>query len=139
DEEDTSSSKKSADGADGVAIVADGTDIVDVTLEDVGAKTGGPALWVMLALSLTFAILLFKGVPHMATWGLGALLGGDGGTALPMDGALFHLVDGGLRLSIFAGYILLISRLDDVKRLFMYYGAEHKSVHTWEADLPLDI
>lgn len=116
---------------------ADGS--VENAPEDAGAKTGGAAIWLTLAISLAMTVLLFKGVPHMATWGLGALLGSGGESALPMDGALFHLVDGGLRLAIFAGYILAISRLDDVKRLFMYHGAEHKSVHTWEADLPLDV
>lgn len=111
----------------------------DVADPEAGAKTGGASLWITLAISLASAVLIFKGVPHMATWGLGLLLGGEGGTALPMDGAAFHLVDGGLRLSVFVGYILLISRLDDVKRLFMYHGAEHKSVHSWEGDLPLDV
>lgn len=116
-----------------------GSGTVENAPEDAGAKTGGAAIWATLALSLAMTVLLFKGLPHFLTWGLGALLGTDGQSALPMDGALFHLVDGGLRLAIFAGYILAISRLDDVKRLFMYHGAEHKSVHTWEADLPLDV
>lgn len=105
-----------------------------------GEKSGGAAVFLTLALSLGAAVLLFKGVPHLATWGLGAWLGaGSGATALPMDGAAFHLVDGLLRLSIFVGYILLITRLPDVKRLFMYHGAEHKSVHSWEQDQPLDV
>ena len=49
------------------------------------------------------------------------------------------LVDGTVKLMIFTGYILLISRLEDVKRLFMYHGAEHMAVHTWEAKEPLDV
>lgn len=126
--------KPKADGSDAAS-----TGSVENAPEDAGAKTGGAAIWLTLAISLAMTVVLFKGVPHMVTWGLGALLGSDGQSALPMDGALFHLVDGGLRLTIFAGYILAISRLDDVKRLFMYHGAEHKSVHTWEGDLPLDV
>ncbi|MFZ9888173.1 MAG: DUF1385 domain-containing protein [Myxococcota bacterium] len=104
-----------------------------------GSSSSNPALFVTLAISLASAVLLFKGIPHLATWGLGALLGSGGESALPMDGPGFHLVDGLLRLGIFVVYILLISRLDDVRRLFMYHGAEHKSVHSWENDAPLDV
>ncbi|MCP4499372.1 MAG: DUF1385 domain-containing protein [Deltaproteobacteria bacterium] len=88
---------------------------------------------------MLMAIALFKFLPHASTVGLGALLGSDGQTALPMDQVPFHLVDGTIKMSIFIGYILLISLLPDVKRLFMYHGAEHMSVHTWEAEQPLDV
>ena len=51
----------------------------------------------------------------------------------------FCTPDGAIKIAIFAGYITMISRLNDVKRLFMYHGAEHKSVHVWEAGEPLDV
>ena len=103
------------------------------------AEKGRSGLWVTLAVSLAFAFGLFKGVPHLSAWGIGRLLGGEGGTALPMTSPLFHVVDGGIKLALFVGYITLISRMAEVKRLFMYHGAEHKSVHVWEADEPLDV
>ncbi|MCC7072810.1 MAG: DUF1385 domain-containing protein [Deltaproteobacteria bacterium] len=103
------------------------------------AAKGNGALWVTMAVSLAFAFGLFKGVPHLSAWGLGRLLGGEGDSALPMTSPLFHLVDGGIKLALFVGYIALISRMRDVKRLFMYHGAEHKSVHVWEAEEPLDV
>ena len=102
-------------------------------------KEGGAALWVTLAISMGFAFALFKGVPHLTAWGLGEWLAEGGQSALPMTSPLFHLVDGAVKLGIFVGYIALISRMNDVKRLFMYHGAEHKSVHVWEADEPLDV
>jgi uncharacterized protein YqhQ len=103
-------------------------------------KGGGFALWLTMAMSLGFAILIFKGVPHLLTTGLGEVMATEGGdSALPVTGGLFHLVDGGIRLLIFIGYIVAISMMNDVKRLFMYHGAEHKSVHTWENELPLDV
>jgi uncharacterized protein YqhQ len=117
----------------------------DAKAKEANAK-GGSGLWITVGISLVFAFALFKGLPHLSAWGLGELIGnarvssgGDGSTALPMSGALFHLVDGAIKIAIFAGYITLISRLDDVKRLFMYHGAEHKSVHVWEANEPLDV
>lgn len=111
--------------------------------EDEGAQKeaakGQGGLWVTLAISLAFAFGLFKGVPHLSAWGLGRLIGGEGGTALPMTSPLFHLADGAIKMAIFIGYIALISRMNEVKRLFMYHGAEHKSVHVWEAEEPLDV
>lgn len=100
---------------------------------------GQGALWVTLAISLAFAFALFKGVPHLSAWGLGRVIGGEGDTALPMTSPQFHLVDGAIKLALFVGYILFISRMNEVKRLFMYHGAEHKSVHVWEAEQPLDV
>ena len=92
-----------------------------------------------LMVGFALAILLFKGLPHGIAWALGMFLGTNGQSALPIDSVGFHLVDGSVKLMIFAGYILLISRLEDVKRLFMYHGAEHMAVHTWEAQEPLDV
>jgi uncharacterized protein YqhQ len=112
----------------------------DQKAKEANAK-GGSGLWLTVAISLVFAFALFKGLPHLSAWGLGELLGNksSGESALPMSGALFHLVDGAIKIAIFAGYITAISRLNDVKRLFMYHGAEHKSVHVWEAGEPLDV
>jgi uncharacterized protein YqhQ len=103
-------------------------------------KKGRDGVGPVMLVSLVFAFLLFKGVPHLSALGLGLLFGGgDGATALPTTGYAFHAVDGLIKLAIFVGYIAIISRLDDVKRLFMYHGAEHKSVHTYEAEEPLDV
>ena len=96
-------------------------------------------LWLTLLLSLAMAMAIFKGVPHLLTWGLGELLGNGEGSALPVTSALFHLVDGFIRLLVFAGYIGLISRMPDVRRLFMYHGAEHKSVHAFENQKALEV
>lgn len=118
--------------------------------DDVGAKaeaekaqkakeSGGFAAALPIILSLAFAFVLFKGVPHLTAWGLGQLLGHGGQSALPMDGPLFHVVDGVVKFGLFIGYILLISRMPEIRRVFQYHGAEHKSVHVWERNLPLDV
>jgi uncharacterized protein YqhQ len=44
-----------------------------------------------------------------------------------------NMVEGLLRLGLFLGYLLAISRLSDIRRLFAYHGAEHKVIHAWEA------
>ena len=50
---------------------------------------------------------------------------------------LFWLVEGVLRTAIFLGYIVLLSRLRDLRRVFEYHGAEHKTISCFEADLEL--
>ncbi|MBN2243212.1 MAG: DUF1385 domain-containing protein [Acidobacteria bacterium] len=46
---------------------------------------------------------------------------------------VFNLVDGLIRVVFFLGYIILVSMLKDIRRVFQYHGAEHKVVHAWEA------
>jgi uncharacterized protein YqhQ len=50
---------------------------------------------------------------------------------------LFWLVEGVLRTGIFLGYLVMLSRLRDLRRVFEYHGAEHKTISCYEADLPL--
>ena len=50
---------------------------------------------------------------------------------------LFWLVEGVLRTSIFLGYLWLLSRMRDLRRVFEYHGAEHKTISCYEAGLPL--
>lgn len=52
---------------------------------------------------------------------------------------LVILVEGVLRLLIFLGYILLISQMEDIKRVFMYHGAEHKCINCMEHGLDLTV
>lgn len=52
---------------------------------------------------------------------------------------VFNLVDGVIRVIFFLAYILLISRMKDIKRVFQYHGAEHKVVYTWEAKEELTV
>ena len=50
---------------------------------------------------------------------------------------LFWLVEGLVRTGIFLGYLLLLSRMPDLRRVFEYHGAEHKTISCFEAGLPL--
>jgi uncharacterized protein YqhQ len=52
---------------------------------------------------------------------------------------VFNLVDGIIRVVVFFAYLLAISRLKDIRRVFEYHGAEHKVVHTWEDDAALTV
>ena len=50
-----------------------------------------------------------------------------------------NLVEGAIRILLFCGYILLVSRMNDMKRVFAYHGAEHKTIRCYEAGLPLTV
>jgi uncharacterized protein YqhQ len=89
--------------------------------EEIGGFTWG----VTIALSLVLAIGLFFVIPVGAT----SLIKDQLGSAL-----LFWLVEGVLRTAIFIGYIVLISRISDLRRVFEYHGAEHKTISTYEAE-----
>lgn len=52
---------------------------------------------------------------------------------------VFNLVEGMIRMSFFFTYLFLISRMKDIHRVFQYHGAEHKVVHTYEADEELTV
>ncbi len=52
---------------------------------------------------------------------------------------VFNLVDGLIRVAFFLGYIILVSMLKDIRRVFQYHGAEHKVVYTWEAGEELTV
>ena len=88
--------------------------------EPIGGLTWG----ITIALSLVLAIGLFFVIPVGAT----SLIKDQLGSAL-----LFWLVEGILRTAIFIGYIVAISRLPDLRRVFEYHGAEHKTISCYEA------
>lgn len=89
----------------------------------------GPwALAGTIALALGGAVFLFVVVPHLATLGVGVLFG----TELGVKSLWFHVIDGVIKVAIFIGYVGLISLLKEIRRVFQYHGAEHKSIHAYE-------
>ena len=88
-----------------------------------------PAAWAGVILAgVSLAVVLFFLIPVALT----SLIKDRLGSAV-----LFWLVEGVLRTAILIGYIALIARLRDLRRLFQYHGAEHKTIACYEASLPL--
>jgi uncharacterized protein YqhQ len=85
---------------------------------------GGFTWTLTIVLSLVLAVGLFFVVPVSAT----SLIKDQLGSAV-----LFWLVEGVLRTAIFIGYLAAISRLPDLRRVFEYHGAEHKTISCYEA------
>ncbi|MBK6791948.1 MAG: DUF1385 domain-containing protein [Anaerolineales bacterium] len=95
-------------------------------------KLEGPALYLTLAFSLTVSIGLFFLLP--------AGIGGWAEHALAQTtSALWigNLVEGLLRLLILIGYIWVIGFMPDIRRVFQYHGAEHKTINAFEAGAEL--
>ena len=93
-------------------------------------KLEGPALYLTLGLSLAFGIGLFFLLP--------AGIGGAAEHYLGWSPWLNNLVEGILRLLLLIAYIWAISFMPDVRRLFMYHGAEHKTINAYEAGAELN-
>ncbi len=88
------------------------------------------AVWAgTVVIAVVFAIGLFFLLPV----GLVSLVKGQlGGSSV-----LFWLIEGLVRTAIFLGYMLLLSRIRDLRRVFEYHGAEHKTISCYEAQLDL--
>jgi uncharacterized protein YqhQ len=92
-------------------------------------KIEGPALYVTLGVALLFGIGLFFLLPA----GLGSLTE----KLLGWNVWWSNVAEGVIRLALLVGYIWLIGFMPDVKRLFAYHGAEHKTINAYEAGAEL--
>lgn len=87
-----------------------------------------------VAFSLGLGLLLFFVLPLYLTKLLKTLIPAVGSSEIS-----FNLVDGAIRMAIFIMYIMGISMMKDIKRVFQYHGAEHKSIYTFEAGEELTV
>ncbi len=88
--------------------------------ERISSKAMG---WTM-AVALIFFTAVFILLPTIVNKGVTSAFG--------VKGIWYHLIEGAIRLAIFIGYLVLISQLKDIKRVFQYHGAEHKSIAAYE-------
>lgn len=83
-------------------------------------------------LGIVLAVLIFVLVPQALTQLTGFKTTG-------LQGLWFNLIEGGIRIAIFILYILGISLIKTLKRVYMYHGAEHKTITCFERGLPLTV
>ena len=93
-----------------------------------GEKAEKIIMGIVLVFSLAISIGLFMILPYIASEALGKLIRNE---------YVILFMEGIIRIAIFLGYIVLISRMEDIKRVFMYHGAEHKTINCLEAGVPL--
>jgi uncharacterized protein YqhQ len=111
-------------------------------------KLEGPALYTVMAVSLTFSIALFFLLPFgggkLAQWlALGMPAAGNVASAAQTafrftpDIWVAAITEGVIRLLLIIGYMWAIGKMPDVNRLFRYHGAEHKTINAFEAGAEL--
>jgi uncharacterized protein YqhQ len=96
-----------------------------------GAKRSGKGSWLMLALAIGF----FVALPQGAAAGFNRAFG----LGLELQSPVFQAMTGALKLTIVVGYLLAIRRVPEIRRVFQYHGAEHKTISTYEAGEPLTV
>ncbi|MBI2148028.1 DUF1385 domain-containing protein [Candidatus Woesearchaeota archaeon] len=106
----------------------------NVSLEEEEEKLSGWHIAVTLMVATLFAIALFKVIPLLLSQFLQSAF-----SVVKNNYFLFNLSDGIFRILLFVAYLYVISLTADVKRLFMYHGAEHMAVHCYEAKKKLTV
>lgn len=85
---------------------------------------------VSVALGLMLSIVLFMMLPTVLAGLFSGIIG---------SGFLRNVLEGILRIAIFLAYMLLVSKMKEINRIWQYHGAEHKTIHCYEAGLPLTV
>ena len=83
-----------------------------------------------VAMGLGFSILLFFLLPMVVSSFFDGWI---------KSNLALNLLEGLVRMALFVGYMLLVSRMQEMKRVFAYHGAEHKTIRCYEAGLPLTV
>ncbi|UCH87736.1 MAG: DUF1385 domain-containing protein [Dehalococcoidia bacterium] len=102
----------------------------NVALGEEEKEISRPVLWGTVLLALTFVIAIIFVGPVLLTGRLEGALDNE---------RLAALVEGIIRLGVLLAYIFLIGLLPDIRRVFAYHGAEHKTIHALEDGAPLEV
>jgi len=95
-----------------------------------GDKLPKAAVGLAVALGIGMSVVLFFLLPMLIAGFLDNVI---------QNTLLLNLVEGLVRITIFVIYMLLVSQMKDMKRVFAYHGAEHKTIRCYEAKLPLTV
>ena len=100
----------------------------NVQAQEEGVELGRGAVALMLGMTLVAGVGIFFLFP---------LLVASVTAANVQNGLVQHLIEGLVRVGVFLGYLVLIGRAPDIRRVFQYHGAEHMTIHALEAGDPL--
>lgn len=102
----------------------------NVSLEEEEEEISKKAISGMVASAVILVVVLFFIAPLFLTKLINPYI---------PNSVVFHIIEGVIRLAIFIAYLKVISLLPDIKRVFTYHGAEHKTVNAYEAGVPLEV
>jgi len=100
----------------------------NVSLGEEEEKLSGGAVWALVTISLVLTATLFFLAPLFLTKLINV-----------KSPLMFSLIDGLIRLAIFIAYLKLLALMPDIKRVFAYHGAEHKTINAYEDGAPLEV
>ncbi|HZT07086.1 MAG TPA: DUF1385 domain-containing protein [Chloroflexota bacterium] len=100
----------------------------DVAVGDEDVKLGKPIAWSTAVLGMIIGVGVFFVLPVVATSFFHARIGGS---------LAVNVAEGILRLAMLIGYVWAIGLMPDIRRVYMYHGAEHKAINAFEAGAPL--
>lgn len=102
----------------------------NIAMEEEEEEIPAKAIWGMVASALVLVVVLLFIAPLFLTK-----------LANPYipNSLVFHIIEGVIRLAIFIAYLKVITLLPDIKRVFTYHGAEHKTVNAYEFGVPLEV
>ncbi|MBZ4688105.1 MAG: hypothetical protein PWQ96_1178 [Clostridia bacterium] len=106
------------------ALTYSASQAADEEEEELTAKEIFLTITVAFGLAILLFVVIPTGAAHFLEW---------------MTPFWQNIVEGTLRIAIFLGYIVAISRMKDIQRVFQYHGAEHKVIHTYEAGEELTV
>jgi uncharacterized protein YqhQ len=116
-------------------VIALATNEPDAASPSPGEGEGEGKRRLMTWVSVLFAIGLFVALPQAFAQGTSSLLHLD----LDVRSSGFQLITGAAKMFVIVGYMLLIRRIPEIRRVFQFHGAEHKSIHAYESGLPLTV
>lgn len=102
----------------------------NIAVEEEAEEIPKKAIWGMIASAVILVVALFFLAPLFLTNLVNQYM---------PNTVVFHIVEGLVRLAIFLIYLKLISLMPDIKRVFTYHGAEHKTVNAYDAGAPLEV
>jgi uncharacterized protein YqhQ len=95
----------------------------DMQLEEGEGSMSSGSNAVVFAIALVAALAFFVGIPYFATQAAHQLI---------ESSLVLNIAEGLLRMVLFLGYLFAISFMPDIRRVFMYHGAEHMTIHAFE-------
>ncbi|HSW57369.1 MAG TPA: DUF1385 domain-containing protein [Dehalococcoidales bacterium] len=101
----------------------------NVALEEEKTQLSGWTTWGIIIAAMTFSVGIFFLLPLLIANPIKA----------HVSVFVFNLVEGVVRVLLFVIYLVLVSRMKDIQRVFGYHGAEHKAINAFEAGDPLEV
>ncbi|MEE0945783.1 MAG: DUF1385 domain-containing protein [Acutalibacteraceae bacterium] len=103
-------------------------------VKKLSSKAWAILMTVACVLAVFLSVALFMYIPRLAVSGLQLLFSVE-----KFPDIVNALIEQGIKLVVFLGYIIAVSYMKDIRRVFQYHGAEHKTIFCYEAKLPLTV